>query len=52
MSDFDVIAVNKYTHFIDHAGNYLTRTGLKIDDFSLDEPKVEGEEEKKRKKKP
>lgn len=35
-SDFDIIHVHKLTHFTDHIGNYLTKTGHKIDDFSLD----------------
>lgn len=34
-SDFDVIHVHRYSHFTDHTGNYLTKTGHKIDDFSL-----------------
>ena len=35
ISDFDIIHVQKMEHFTDHKGNYLTRTGHKIDDFSL-----------------
>ncbi|CDW91790.1 folylpolyglutamate synthase [Stylonychia lemnae] len=35
ISDFDIIKVKKVSHFTDHQGNYLTKTGHKIDDFSL-----------------
>ena len=35
ISDFDIIHVHKYQHFTDHRGNFLTKTGHKIDDFSL-----------------
>ncbi len=39
-SDFDILHVHKMTHFTDHKGNFLTKTGHKIDDFSL-EPHIE-----------
>eukprot|EP00347_Sterkiella_histriomuscorum_P021884 403332429 len=38
MSDFDIIHVNKLSHFTDHQGNFLTKTGHKIDDFSISTP--------------
>ena len=34
-SDFEVIHIHKMTHFTDHRGNFLTKTGHKIDDFSI-----------------
>lgn len=34
-TDFEVFHLRKHKHFTDHAGNYLTKTGLKIDDFNL-----------------
>ena len=33
-TDFEIVRLNKMTHFTDHHGNYLTKSGLKIDDFS------------------
>jgi len=32
-SDFELIYFNRMPHLTDHRGNYLTRTGHKIDDF-------------------
>lgn len=39
-SDFDIIHIHKMTHFTDHRGNYLTKTGHKIDDFSINPHQV------------
>ncbi|TNV77257.1 hypothetical protein FGO68_gene4295 [Halteria grandinella] len=35
-SDFDVIEMPRTTHFTDHGGNYITKSGYKIDDYYLD----------------
>mmetsp|Transcript_17491 Transcript_17491/g.16714 ORF Transcript_17491/g.16714 Transcript_17491/m.16714 type:complete len:210 (+) Transcript_17491:762-1391(+) len=50
-SDFQVIHIHKIPHFTDHIGNFLTKTGHKIDDFSLEQdqespPKVNLEKQK------
>lgn len=36
ISDFDVIRMPRTTHFTDHSGNYITKSGFKIDDYYLD----------------
>lgn len=35
VSDFDIIKMPRLTHFTDHTGNYITKTGYKIDDYYL-----------------
>jgi hypothetical protein len=39
ISDFDIIHIKKTPCFTDHQGNYITKSGFKIDDYYLKDSK-------------
>ncbi len=38
ISEFDISGLKRYTHFEDHQGDFITKSGYKIDNYNLDQP--------------
>ena len=34
-SEFEMVQLKKIKNFVDHNGDYITRTGFKIDDYAI-----------------
>ena len=34
-SDFELLRLDKINHYTDHQGNYITKTGHKIDNYAI-----------------
>lgn len=38
ISEFDITGLKRYTHFEDHHGDFITKSGYKIDNYNLEQP--------------
>ena len=38
-SDFELLKLKKIKHYVDHQGNYITKTGQKIDNYAIEDAK-------------